>query len=129
MGWYFRDPRAFPRLFHNVLETAVSRSPEPVLLNQVANRREAQELTQEFSWFRWTVKHPKATIFSAAREAVLLYDFRSEVSRAATGQLLVFVRARPTFLSDFVNLNETLAAEFSSIVNEKIPSAEATNRG
>lgn len=128
MGWYFRDPSAFPALFHHTLGEAVRRSPDPVLLNKVSDRGEAQSLMHDFRWFKWALKHPKS-IVSPLRESVLIYDLRAEANRTQGNLLLVYVRARPTLLSDLLNLNPTLAAEFSSIVNEKYPSGEGTNRG
>ena len=117
MGWYFRDPRSFPALFHNVLPLAIERAPYPIVLSEVYSHQEAKSLLESFRWFKWCLRHPQGEGNPSAK-LLLDHSFRGETIRdPVAGELLVYLRARRTILSDLLSLNPDLAAELEGIVN------------
>lgn len=127
MSWSYKDVTVFPALFHAVLERALLYAPEPVLLDRRDHRDEANALLEQFRHFRWCIRHPRSTKPVLA-EKLSTASIRAEITRQE-GAFLIYVRARPTFLSDLTRLNPTLADEFSSIVNEKNIPSQAADRG
>lgn len=108
MGWHYRLPQAFPAMYPVAIRTALQQLGEPVLLTY-GTKGEVEVVAEKFRWFKWCIREDPgafmefATVFDD-------YDIRTS-SQYSAGNLILYVTAKPTKVSEFIRLNPELADE------------------
>lgn len=116
MPWHFREPQTFPAAFFHSVRMATDREDHWIVLDRVANRREAKAIAERFRWFRWCVRNDTNAKSREFTELVDGYDWRTKVE--VEGHFIIlYLRARAKFSDELLALNPALAKEIFAIVN------------
>jgi hypothetical protein len=111
MGWYYKDPLAFPAIFTRGLVQAAASPGEPHLLYHASSHSDAAGKAEQLRWFKWCCAQPPLNHPTAFE---LLEGFKFRTSIKASPHLpgnpfCLWLTAQPKLIPDFAALNPHLA--------------------
>jgi len=106
MSWRYKDPKTFPAYFAETMRKAAASPHEPQLF-QSSTTSDLSDLIDLFRRFRWCIRQRPENDRTLSRLELTL-DFRLSRDTAPGGTLL-YLTARPTKVSELLDLNPELA--------------------
>lgn len=113
MTWRYRNIQTFPARYPSALREAVANLGDPILFNSYPTEADAADDCQTFRWYRWCLRERPDHDFVLGSYSDL-YTFRISTEPQPSGSCLVYLTAKPTKLSELLELNPDLADIFAA---------------
>lgn len=112
MPWHYKHPDTFPAAYGAAINSAASDLNEPYMLGGFNTKSEAEGLAERIRHFKFCIRN---TPIHELQPILDNYDIRTFIHNDGFSFILWLV-ARPTKISDFVENNPDLAKEILSQV-------------
>lgn len=108
MGWHYKPPQNFPKLFIEILKEAARFPNEAILFYSTRYSDDAKAVAEKFRWFRWCIRKDP-DMRKELTDILNEYMIRVSTVTDEVG-ILLYVTAKRSKEAEFLLLNPDLAA-------------------